>query len=250
MDRGSSYRSVCRLLLLAGLLIVARGAPANAADRWRLVSIPLDMPMDDRSALDDQALEGLYQGDYGTHMAHNFGGYIGPNLRDSGLNESPFYHIDSTLKDGRTFELWFSSEDDGQKVFGVRLTLPYDEKRYKPFAEVLREIETAYGQADLEFNPSDVPAQKIMVIADRTMPKDRYATVLARLPKAASVSPKDRNSFWNADLRKYARVLGPDFRGVIVVLNEQSKTGKLISGEVQLLDLARARTVFTLDSPK
>jgi hypothetical protein len=250
MDRGSSPWSVCGLLLLAGLLGVARAAPASAAERWRLMSIPLDMPMDDRYALDDQALEGLYQGDYGTHMAHNFGGYIGPNLEESGLNESPFYHIDSMLKDGRTFELWFSSAEDGQKVFGVRLTLPYDEKRYRSFVEVLKEVETAYGNADLEFNPSDVPAQKIIVIADRTMPKDRYLTVLARLPKLDSISPKDRNSFWNADLRKYARVLGPDFRGVIVVLNQQSKTGKLISGEVQLLDLARARTVFTLDSSK
>jgi hypothetical protein len=45
-------------------------------------------------------------------------------------------------------------------------------------------------------------------------------------------------------------LLGPDFRGVIVLLNQQTETGKLISGEVQLLDLARARTVFTLDSPK
>ena len=35
------------------------------------------MPMD--GGLDNQALEGLYQGDYGTSMPHNVGGYLGQN---------------------------------------------------------------------------------------------------------------------------------------------------------------------------
>jgi hypothetical protein len=41
-------------------------------------------------------------------------------------------------------------------------------------------------------------------------------------------------------------MLGPDFRGAVAVLNADPKSGKLLSGSVQLLDLVRARTVFKL----
>jgi hypothetical protein len=88
------------------------------------------------------------------------------------------------------------------------------------------------------------------VIADRTMAKDRYAAVVARLPKPGQVDPKDAASFWDSDLQKWARVLGPDFRGAIVVFNPDPKSARLTSGQVHLLDLARARTVFNLDQMK
>ena len=229
------------------LLVLILSASANAAEHWRLVSIPLDMPMDDQFALDGQALEGLYQGDYGTKMLQNYGGYIGPNLKSSDLNESPFYHIDSTLKDGRTFELWFSAAEDGRKVFGVRLNIPYSDKRKELVLEAIKEVESAYGKPDLEFSPTSMTTQKIIVIADRTLPKEKYDSVVARLPKAGRVGQKDADSFWNADLRQWVRILGPGFRGVILVLNADLKTARLVSGTAQLIDLERARTVFNLD---
>jgi len=232
------------------LLILILSASANAADHWRLVSIPLDMPMDDQFALDGQALEGLYQGDYGTKMPHNYGGYIGPNLKSSGLNESPFYHIDSTLKDNRTFELWFSTMEDGRKVFGVRLTIPYSDKRKELVSEAIKEVEAAYGKPDLELSPTSMTTQKIIVIADRTLPKEKYDSMVSRLPKAGEIGQKDADSFWNADLRQWTRMLGPEFRGVILVLNADAKTGKLVSGTVQLIDLERARTVFNLEQSR
>ena len=58
-------------------------------------------------------------------MPYNFGGYLGSNVLSSGLDESPFYHIDTVLKDGRTFTLWFSSAADGRKSFGIHLELPW-----------------------------------------------------------------------------------------------------------------------------
>lgn len=230
----------------AGLLASVLSAGALADERWRLVSIPLDMPLDGRYALDNQALEGLYQGDYGTRMVHNYGGYIGANLKASSLSESPFYHIDTTLKDGRDFELWFSSAEDGRRVFGIRLNIPYSDKRVKLIKDAIAEVEAAFGKPDLEVSPSNTPSQKILVIADRTMPKDRYQAVVTRLPKADKISQERIGSFWNADLPQFAAILGPDFRGAIMVLNADPKHGKLLSGSAQLLDLARARTVFNL----
>jgi hypothetical protein len=170
-------------------------AGAQAAERWRLVSVPLDMPLSDQSALDNQALEGLYQGDYGTHLPHNYGGYIGENLRSSVLNESPFYHINSTLKDGRDLDLWFSSAADGRKVFGIRLDIPYSDRRGQRVKEALAQIEAAFGKPDLDLSPPDMAAQKILVIADRTMPAERYRAVVARLPKAGNMGREDLASF-------------------------------------------------------
>ena len=239
-----------KFLWIAILLILTIATAANAAEHWRIVSVPLDMPLDDQSALDDQALEGLYQGDYGKNMAHNYSGYIGTNLRSSGLNESPFYRINSTLKDGRDFELWFSSAADGRKTFGVRLNMPWLDEGYKPMTDALKDVETAFGKPDLEFSPSGRTAQKVLVIADRTMPKDRYNAVVARMPKANQISSKDAESFWNSDLQEFARLLGPDFRGAIMFLNSDLKSDRLVSGTALLVDLARARTVFNLGQPK
>jgi hypothetical protein len=250
MERNLPEEVKGKISLSALLLVSVLSGGGQAAERWRLVSIPLDMPLSDAQALDNQALEGLYQGDYGTHMPHNYGGYIGENLRSSVLNESPFYHIDTTLKDGRDFELWFSSAEDGRKVFGMRLNIPYSDTRSKLLKDAAAEVEAAFGKADLDLSPPDMPTQRILVIADRTMPKDRYRTVLARLPKADKIGREALDSFWNAELAQFAALLGPDFRGVIVVLNADPKSGKLVSGSAQLLDLARARTVFNLGPAK
>ena len=236
------------LLGLTGLLLLAAGATASAAERWRLCSVPLDMPLDDREALDNQALEGLYQGDYGHDMPHNYGGYIAGNLKDSVLDEWPFYHIKTTLKDGRLLQLWFSSSADGRKVFGVHLELPWSDKPKRGFKAERDAVEAAFGASDLELSPPGAPAQKLLVIADRTMAKDRYASVVARLPKLDQISHDDADRFWKLDLQEVARLLGPDFRGAIVILNSQGD--KLVSEQAELIDLSRARSVFNLGSAK
>ena len=235
--------------LLTALLLLAQITIVAAAERWRLASIPLDMPLDDTEALDNQALEGLYQGDYGTNMAHNLGGYLGGNVRESGLDESPFYHIDTTLKDGHKLQLWFSSESDGHKTFGIHFETPWNDKPKQDFKRAVDEVHSAFGKPDLELVPfAGRSTQRIHIFADRTMPKARYDAVLARLPKAGDISKKDLDSFWRSDLRNWARILGPDFRGAIVILNDQNN--KLVSEQAYLIDLNRARTVFNLDQIK
>jgi len=235
------------VLLLATLAVLALVSAASAADRMRLVSIPLDMPESDEVALDQQFLEGLYNGDYGKSMPRNFGGYLGNNVKSSGLEESPFYHIDTTLKDGRTLQLWFSSEKDGRRTFGVWMETPWSNKPpTKPYAAARKELESAYGQPDLDFSPPSLAGQHITIFVDRMAPN--YQAVMAALPKASQISSKDAESFWHCDLRTLARILGANFRGAIVIQTEQK--GKLGGETAELLDLVRARTVFNLDDIK
>ena len=217
---------------------------AAAADRMRVASVPLDMPLRDTEALDNQALEGLYQGDYGKKMPLNVGGYLLDNVKSSGLTEVPFNQITTVLKDGRTLQLWFSSADDGRKTFGICLETPYIEKPTRDFGQALAGIESIWGKPDMEFSPPDLKAQQIDVFVDRTMPAERLAIVLARLPKADQLAPADRNNFWESDLRDYARILGDRFRGAITITNQQN--GKLVAEKIMLIDLVRAATVFNL----
>ena len=234
------------IFLVCGLISALLIAPtARAADRMRLVSVPLDMPLSDSDALDNQALEGLYQGDYGKSMAHNVGGYLGDNVKSSGLAESPFNHIDTVLKDGRKLLLWFSSAEDGRKTFGIHLETPYIEKPTRDSQQALSEIHSAWGKPDLQFTPPDAKgAQQIEVFADHTMAKDRLAIVVARLASPNTLSPKEMNQFWESDLRNYARMLGDQFRGAIAIVSNQN--GKLVGEQIMLIDLVRAKTVFNL----
>jgi len=237
------------LVLICGLITALALRTAHAADRMRLVSVPLDMPLDDTQALDEQALEGLYQGDYGKNMKYNVGGYLGDNVKSSGLAESPFNHIDTVLKDGRKLQLWFSSADDGRKTFGIHLETPYIEKPTRDFKPADLEIQSAWGKPDLEFTPPDaMGAQQIELFVDHTMSKDRLAVVIVRLPNANKLSPNDINHFWENDLRDYARMLGHEFRGAIAIVNNQN--GKLVGEQILLVDLVRARSAFNLGEGK
>ncbi len=58
----------------------------------------------------------------------------------------------------------------------------------------------------------------------------------------------DVENFWRADLREWVRSLGPQFRGAIVVTGVEN--GKLVAQQAELIDLARARTVFNLGELK
>ncbi|HLX37501.1 MAG TPA: hypothetical protein VKR29_06845 [Candidatus Binataceae bacterium] len=236
-----------RIALVSLLALLACGSVARAADRMRLVSVPLDMPLSSEEALDNQALEGLYQGDYGTHMKMNVGGYIPRNLKSSGQTDAPFKFITSELKDRRTLQLWFSSADDGNKTFGVSVETPYIEKPSRDVSDAIAELQS-WGKPDLAFAPPEVPAQQIEVFVDHTVAQERLDAVLARLPKADKMSADDRNKFSDSDLRDFVRILGPQFRGGIAIVNQQN--GKLTQERLMLLDLIRAGTVFNLEEAK
>ena len=234
-----------KVLPLIALLSLCLTNPLLAADRLRLVSIPLDMPLSDEDSLDNQALEGLYQGDYGKHMISNFAGYLGDRVKSSGLNESPFYHIDTVLKDNYKLDFWFSSASDGRKTFGVHLEMLYTEQPKSGFKQTVGELEAAWGKPNRQLSSSTGKGlQQIWIFADRTMPKEHYDKVVAQLPTADKLKPTDVDNLWRNDLREWARILGADFRGAIAILSDYN--GKLAGEQIVLIDLARARTDFNL----
>jgi hypothetical protein len=230
--------NVIALQLLAG--VTAAGA------RWRILGIPLDMPIEEE--LDGQYLEGLYQGDYGTHLQNNYGGYIAGHLKDSLLRELPFYHMNSTMKDGRQLELWFSTNADGRKIFGVELHEVFEGKRARDPAAATRDAEAAFGKPDRVIASPAVPGQTILLFVDPGLPKEKRDAVIARLPQGRQMPQEDVDKFSRTDLRERVRILGPDFRGAVVTF--YGFKGKVTGSDVELLDLQRARTVFNLEQAR
>ena len=223
--------------------------PVEAADRWRILGVPLDMPESDEVALDGQFLEGIYQGDYGTRMPHNYGGYIHGHLKDSLLPELPFYHINSTMRDDRQLELWFSAKEDGRKTFGVEYHQTLEGKAgSKDPATAIKQAEAAFGKPDRTITSPAVPGQTILLFVDSSLPKDKRDAIVARLPNSQQMAKDDIGKFSRTDLRERARILGPDFRGAIITL--YGFKGKVTGIDAELLDLQRARTVFNLPSPQ
>lgn len=232
------------IFLVASLLIVRT---AFAADRWRILGVPLDMPDSDEQALDSQYLEGIYQGDYGTHMAHDYGGYIGGHVKDSLLLQLPYYHINSTTKDGKQLELWFSSEEDGRKTFGVEMHESRQEKgaRSEAPAAAIAEAQAAFGKPDRVITSPDALGRTILLFVDINLPRDKHDGIVARLPNPRQMTKDEVANFDSIDPRERARILGPDFRGAIVTI--YSFKDQVTGIDAELLDLERARTVFNLE---
>ncbi len=236
-------RSLLAVLVVSMLLVHT----ASAADRWRILGVPLDMPDSDEQDLDGQYLEGIYQGDYGIHMTHNFGGYIGGHLKDSLLLQLPYYHINSTTKDGKQLELWFSSKDDGRRTFGVEMHESLRDKgaRSEAPSAAIDEAQAAFGKPDRVITSPDASGTTILLFVDAYIPKDKHDAIVARLPNPQQVTKEEIANFNGIDLRERARILGPDFRGAIVTI--YSLNGKVTGIDAELIDLQRARTVFNLE---
>lgn len=232
------------IFLVASLLSVRT---AGAADRWRILGVPLDMPESDDQALDGQYLEGIYQGDYGEKMLHDYGGYIGGHVKDSLLLQLPYYHMNSTAKDGKQLELWFSSKDDGRKTFGVEMheSLRDNAGRSEAPSKAIGEAQAAFGKPDRVITSPDAPSVTILMFVDADLPKDRRDAIVAHLPNSQQMPKDDAANFNSIDLRERARVLGADFRGAIVTI--YSFKDQVTGIDAELLDLQRARTVFNLD---
>jgi len=233
------------LLPIFAMLHLLAGAAA-AGSRWRILGVRLDMPEED--GLDGQALEGIYEGDYGTRMPNNYGGYIAGHLHDSVLRELPFHHINSTMKDGRQLELWFSSREDGRKIFGVEFHVTLEGKAGKDPSAARKEAEAAFGKPDRVIASPSVPGQTILLFVDSSLPKEKRELVIAQLPQAQQMPQEDIDKFSRTDLRERVRILGANFRGAVVTF--YSFKGKVGGIDAELLDVERARTVFNLELPR
>ena len=236
---------------LALMLSCALVWPAAAETaRWRINNIPLDMPLDDE--LDGEFLEGIYQEK------------LMDRLISSVLNEWPSYHINSTLKVGKgkvtqkdsapgadtdpkneQMELYFSSAADGHRIFWIRSRKPMNAPAdAEGTAKTMALVESSFGKPDRVITEAERPGDAILIMVDPLLPADEQQKIKAALPDPLTLDHNDYVEFWSMDLQRRAKVLGPNFRGAIVLLI--AFQGKLQSMQVELLDLKRAQTVFNL----
>jgi hypothetical protein len=219
-------------LILVALLAASRLALAEEP-RQRVMSIPLDMPLND--ALDGEYLEGIYQ-----EKLHDV-------LKDSVLIDAPIPHIESHFTEDRTLTLWFSSEEDGRRIFWARLTQAFQGKGPQPEA-ALANFEATFGKPDkIAAVKGELSSFWILLKLDPRLPEARRATILKQLDGSFNPTPDQVGDFGLTDLRSRVRLLTPDFRGAVFFLT--AFKGQVGSMQTDLIDMVRAQTVLNLTAP-
>jgi hypothetical protein len=222
-----------RLILGIVALVAASQLALAEEPRQRVMNIPLDMPIEE--PLDGEFLEGIYQ-----EKLHDV-------LKDSVLIEAPIPHIESHFTENRTLELWFSSEEDGRRVFRAHLTQSFEGKDMKPEA-ALANFEATFGKPDkIAQVKGELSRYWILLKLDPRLPEERRATILKQLDASFNPTPAEIADFGLTDLRSRAKLLTPDFRGAVFFLT--AFKGKVGSMQTDLIDMVRAQTVLNLTAP-
>lgn len=222
-----------RLLLGIAAWIAAMQLALAEEPRQRVMNIPLDMPLD--APLDGEYLEGIYQEK------------LSDVLRDSVLVESPIPHIESRFTDNRALQLWFSSAEDGRRVFWARLSQSLEGRELRP-QDALANFEATFGKPDRVAEvKGELGSFWILLKLDPRLPEARRATILKQLDASFTPTPAQIADFGLADLRSRAKLLTPDYRGAVLFLTAfKDKVGSM---QTDLIDMVRAQTVLNLTAP-
>jgi hypothetical protein len=220
------------LLGLAALLSMATAAWAEEP-RQRVMDVPLDMPMDD--PLDGEFLEGIYE-----DKLHDI-------LKDSVLIGAPIQHIESHFTEDRTLELWFSSKEDGRRVFWARLSQSFERTAMKP-ETTLANFEAIFGKPDKVAQvKNEQNASWILLKLDPRLGDERRGTILRLLDVSFNPTPEQVGDFAFMDMRDRVKLLTPDFRGAVFYVS--AFKGKVGATQTDLIDMVRAQSVLNLTPP-
>ncbi|HWA48035.1 MAG TPA: hypothetical protein VG742_07165 [Dongiaceae bacterium] len=220
-----------RVLLAAIALLGAAHLVWAEEPRQRLMNIPLDMPLEEE--LDGEFLEGIYQEK------------LLPELKDSVLIETPIQHIESHFTDDRALELWFSSREDGRRVFWAHLTQSFAEGKESKPETALANFEAIFGKPDvMRESKSDISGSWILIKIDPRLSDERRATIQRQLDASFNPTPDQIGGFSFLDMRDRIALLGPDFRGAIFSFS--AFKGKVGAQQTELLDMVRAHSVLNL----
>ncbi len=219
-----------RLFLGIAALLAATQLAFAEEPRQRVMNVPLDMPLDE--PLNGEFLEGIYQEK------------LGDVLRDSVLIDAPIPHIESHFTDNRELQLWFSSAEDGKRVFWARLGQSFEGKAMKP-KDALANFEATFGKPDKTAEvKGELSSFWILLKLDPRLPEARRATILKQLDASFTPTPDQIADFGLTDLRSRVKLLTPDFRGAVFFLT--AFKGKVGSMQTDLIDMVRAQTVLNL----
>ena len=222
-----------RLLLGLAALVAASHLALAEEPRQRVMNIPLDMPLNE--PLDGEFLEGIYQ-----DKLHDV-------FKDSVLIDAPIPHIESHFSDNRALQLWFSSAEDGRRVFWARLSQSLEGKELRP-QDALANFEATFGKPDkVAAVEGDLSSFWILLKLDPRLPEARRATILKQLDASFTPTPAQIADFGLTDLRSRTKLLTPDFRGAVFFLT--AFKGKVGSMQTDLIDMVRAQTVLNLTAP-
>lgn len=223
-----------RLVLGIVALIAASTAALAQEPRQRVMDVPLDMPMDD--PLDGEFLEGIYE-----DKLHDI-------LKDSVLIEAPVQHIESHFTEGRSLELWFSSKEDGRRVFWARLSQSFENAKPMRPETALANFQATFGKPDKVAQvKGDANANWILLKLDPRLPEERRATIRKQLDASFSPTPAQIGDFIFMDMRDRVKFLTPDFRGAVFYMS--AFKGKVGAIQTDLIDMVRAQTVLNLTAP-
>ena len=164
------------------------------------------------------------------------------------LIESPIPHIESKFTDNRALQLWFSSAEDGRRVFWARLSQSLEGKELRP-EDRPRQFRSDLRQArqDRRGARASSAASGSCSSSIRACREARRATILKQLDASFTPTPAQIADFGLTDLRSRMRLLTPDFRGAVFFLT--SFKGKVGSMQTDLIDMVRAQTVLNLTAP-
>jgi len=220
-----------RALLAAIMLLSAGGWVSAEEPRQRVMNVPLDMPLEDE--LDGEFLEGIYQEK------------LLPELKDSVLIETPIQHIESSFTLNRKLELWFSSREDGRRIFWAHLTQGFAESQRPTPDIVLANFEAVFGKPDLlRESKSEISGSWIALKIDPRLSDERRAATLRQLEASFKPTADQIGNFVFLDMRDRVRLLGPDFRGAIFSFS--AFKGEVGAQQTELLDMVRAHSVLNL----
>jgi hypothetical protein len=228
---GNGAIGMMRLVLAIVALLGAAQLAWAEEPRQRVMNIPLDMPLEHE--LDGEYLEGIYQEK------------LLPELKDSVLIETPIQHIESSFTQNRKLELWFSSREDGRRVFWAHLTQGFAEGQ-RPTPEIaMANFEAVFGKPDLlRESKGDIGGSWIALKLDPRLSDERRAATLRQLEASFKPTADQIGGFVFLDMRDRVRLLGPDFRGAIFSFS--AFKGKVGAQQTELLDMVRAHSVLNL----
>lgn len=219
---------------LAAALALAAGSASAEEPRQRVMDIPLDMPL--QEPLEGEFLEGIYQ--------EKLGGI----LEDSVLIEAPIQHIRSRFTQNRALELWFSSREDGRRVFWAHLSQGFAEGKELSPETARANFEATFGKPDkVAETKGDIGASWILLRIDPRLPDERRAGIQRQLDATFKPTADQVGAFPFLDMRDRVKLLGHDFRGAVFCFT--AFRGKVAAIRTDLIDMVRAHTVLNLAVP-
>ena len=228
MRSASGWSTVVLRNMRAPVRAWGAARPANAGGS----RTSLDMPLE--ADLDGEYLEGHFQEKIG-------------DRRLGGLLTNGRSNTATTLKGERKLELYFSKRRRRRRIFWIRENRPLNGPNDPTSVDLaVQQAEGGLCAGRSHDRRSDGGGSVILVMPTTACRPDSRTGDAGPDPQPAEAHLGPVLAVLAMDLQERATILGPDFRGAVVMINVFQ--GKLTNLQAELIDLHRAQTVLNLIS--